>query len=64
VAKIKVTLVRSGIGHQEPQKRTLQSLGLRRLNQTVVHNDNAPIRGMITKVKHLVKVEIDSGDAE
>jgi large subunit ribosomal protein L30 len=64
VAKIKVTLVRSGIGHQESQKRTLQSLGLRRLNQTVVHNDNAPIRGMITKVKHLVKVEIDSGDAE
>lgn len=64
MAKIKVTQVRSGIGHLESQKRTLRSLGLRRLNQTVVHNDSAPIRGMIMKVKHLVKVEIDSGDAE
>lgn len=63
MAKLRVTLVRSGIGHLESQKRTLKSLGLHRLNQTVVHNDSLPIRGMITKVKHLVKVEIDSGDA-
>lgn len=64
MAKLRVTLVRSGIGNLESQKRTLQSLGLRRLNQTVLHNDTAPIRGMIGKVKHLVKVEIDSGNAE
>ena len=64
MAKLRVTLVKSGIGYVEVQKRTLKSLGLRRLNQTVTHNDSAPIRGMIEKVKHLVKVEVESGDAE
>lgn len=64
MAKLRVTLVKSGIGNVEVQKRTLKSLGLRRLNQTVIHSDSAPIRGMIEKVKHLVKVEVESGDAE
>jgi len=64
VAKVRVTLVKSGIGHIEVQKRTLRALGLRRLNQSVTHNDSAPIRGMIEKVKHLVRVEADSGDTE
>ena len=57
VAKLSVTLVRSGIGHKEDQKKTLRALGLRRLNQTVVHNDSAALRGMINKVRHLVTVE-------
>jgi large subunit ribosomal protein L30 len=57
VAKISVTMVKSGIGYKEDQKRTLKALGLRRMNQSVVHNDSAVIRGMINKVRHLVTVE-------
>jgi large subunit ribosomal protein L30 len=55
--KLIVTWVRSGIGHPQDQKRTLQALGFRRLNQTVEHNDSPSIRGMIMKVKHLVTLE-------
>lgn len=64
MAKLRVTWIKSGIGQKEDQKRTLRALGLRRLNQSVVHSDTAPIRGMIGKVKHLVNVEADSGDAK
>jgi large subunit ribosomal protein L30 len=63
VAKISVTMVKSGIGYKEDQKRTLKALGLRRMNQSVVHNDSAVIRGMINKVRHLVTVEAQ-GEAE
>ena len=55
--KIKVTLVRSAIGYSERQKRTVKALGLRKLNQTVEHNDTDVVRGMVAKVNHLVKVE-------
>ncbi len=64
MASLRITLVRSGIGHPKDQKATLKSLGLRRLNQSIVHADSAPIRGMVEKVKHLVRVEAESGDAE
>ena len=64
MARLRVTQVKSGIGNPEVQKRTLKALGFRRLNQTVTHNDSASIRGMIEKVKHLVKVEAESGDAD
>jgi large subunit ribosomal protein L30 len=57
VAKISVALVKSGIGYKEDQKRTLKALGLRRMNQVVVHEDCAVLRGMINKVRHLVTVE-------
>ena len=57
MAKLKVTLVKSGIGYKKDQKATLKSLGFRRLNQSVIHEDSAAIRGMILKVRHLVKVE-------
>jgi large subunit ribosomal protein L30 len=57
MAKLNITLVKSGIGYKEDQKRTLRALGLRRLNQTVSHDDSASIRGMVNKVRHLVKVE-------
>ena len=57
VAKLRITWIKSGIGYAEVQKRTLKALGLNRLNQTVIHNDSASIRGMINKVKHLIKVE-------
>ncbi len=61
MAKLRVTQIKSGIGNPEDQKNTLKSLGLRRLNQSAVHEDNAPIRGMIVKIKHLVKVEEEAG---
>jgi large subunit ribosomal protein L30 len=64
VARLLITWVKSGIGYGRDQKRTLKSLGLRRLNQQVTHDDSASVRGMIQKVRHLVKVEEERGDAE
>ena len=55
--KLKVTQIRSGIGRSKKQKLTLRGLGLTRMNKSVVLNDTAPIRGMIVKVQHLVRVE-------
>ena len=54
---LRVTLIKSPIGYSERQKRTVRALGLRRLHQTVEHNDAPEIRGMINKVSHLVRVE-------
>jgi len=56
-SKIKVTLVKSSIGYSQRQKNTVRALGLRRLGQTIEHNDTNVVRGMINKVSHLVKVE-------
>jgi large subunit ribosomal protein L30 len=55
--KLQITLKRSVIGRLQDQKATVQALGLRKIHQTVVHEDNAAIRGMINKVSHLVLVE-------
>ena len=57
MAKLCITWVKSGIGYAEVQRKTLKSLGFSRLNQSVTHDDSASIRGMISKVRHLVKVE-------
>ncbi|HLT33980.1 MAG TPA: 50S ribosomal protein L30 [Aquaticitalea sp.] len=57
MGKIKVTKVKSDIKRTATQKRTLESLGLRRMNQTVVHDNTPSILGMINKVQHLVSVE-------
>ncbi|MFC4778117.1 50S ribosomal protein L30 [Paenibacillus sp. GCM10023252] len=57
MAKLQITLVRSLIGRNEKQRATVQALGLRKLHTSVVQNDNPAIRGMITHVSHLVKVE-------
>jgi large subunit ribosomal protein L30 len=54
---IKITLVRSGIGFPIPQKATLKALGLHRLNQTVEHLDTPSMRGMLSKIIHLIRVE-------
>jgi large subunit ribosomal protein L30 len=56
-AKLKITLVKSPIGYSERQKRTVKALGLKRLNFTVEHHDDAAIRGMVAKISHLVRVE-------
>ncbi|MCL2706825.1 MAG: 50S ribosomal protein L30 [Dehalococcoidia bacterium] len=57
MARLKVTWVKSDIGYPEDQKLTIKSLGLRRLNHSVVKADSIAMRGMIVKVRHLVKVE-------
>ncbi|UCB43477.1 MAG: 50S ribosomal protein L30 [Dehalococcoidales bacterium] len=57
MSKLRVTWVKSGIGYSQDQRRTLRALGFHRLNQSVVHEDSGSIRGMIIKVRHLLKVE-------
>jgi large subunit ribosomal protein L30 len=57
VAKLRVTLIKSGIGYAQDQKKTLKALGLNRLNKSVLHNDNSSVRGMLDKVRHLIRVE-------
>ena len=58
--KLQITQVRSGVGRQTVQRRTLEALGLRRHQQTVVHEDTPQIRGMIEKVGYLLEVrEVD-----
>lgn len=54
--QIEITQVRSGIGAQQAQRRTLRALGLRRLHQTVAKPDRPEIRGMLARVAHLVEV--------
>ena len=61
MSKLRVTLIKSGIGYEASQKRTLRSLGFHRLNQSVVHEDSNSIRGMINKVRQLAKVEEEIG---
>ena len=57
MANIKVTLVKSPIGAIPKQRATIEALGLHKMLQTKVLPDNEAVRGMIAKVKHLVKVE-------
>jgi large subunit ribosomal protein L30 len=56
-SRLKIRQVRSAINRSGMQKKTIRALGIRRLNQTVVHDDNPCIRGMVKKVEHLVEVE-------
>ena len=60
MARLSITWVKSGIGYAEVQRKTLKALGFRRLNQRVTHNDSPSVRGMINKVRHLVRVEEES----
>ncbi|WP_434310684.1 50S ribosomal protein L30 [Hominifimenecus sp. rT4P-3] len=55
--KVKVTLVKSTIGAIPKHKKTVEALGLKKLNKTVELPDNAATRGMLQQVKHLIKVE-------
>ena len=59
MAKLKITQIRSLIRRPRQQKRTLEALGLRKINQTVEHEDSPQLRGMIARVHHLVTVEED-----
>lgn len=55
--KLKVTLVKSPIGAVPKHRRTVEAMGLKKVNKSVEMPDNAATRGMISQVKHLVKVE-------
>lgn len=57
MVKLKVTWVKSAIGYPEDQKRTIRAMGFHRLQQSVEMTDCGSTRGMITKVRHLIKVE-------
>ena len=57
MANLKITLVKSTIGAVPKHKKTVEALGLRKLNKTVELPDNAATRGMVKQVRHLVKVE-------
>ncbi|MGH3416046.1 MAG: 50S ribosomal protein L30 [Actinocrinis sp.] len=57
MAKLKVTQVRSKIGTKQNHRETLRSLGLKRINDTVLKEDRPEIRGMVHTVRHLVTVE-------
>ena len=57
VNKLKITLIKSTIGAVPKNRKTVEALGLRKLNHSVLMPDNDAIRGMIRLVKHLVKVE-------
>ena len=58
--RLRILQVRSAVGRQNIQRRTLQALGIRRHQQAVVHDDTPAIRGMIAKVDYLVEVtEVD-----
>ncbi len=62
MATIKITWRKSAIGYRQSQKDTIRKLGLRRLNQTVEHEDGPAVRGMVNTVSHLVDVE-EEGNA-
>jgi large subunit ribosomal protein L30 len=55
--KLKIRQIRSAIGRHVSQKKTVRALGIHRMHETVTHDDTPEIRGMITKVRHLLEVE-------
>ena len=57
MSKLKVTQIKSVIGRPQPHRRVVEALGLRRHRMAVVHEDTPAIRGMLHKVRHLVRVE-------
>jgi large subunit ribosomal protein L30 len=64
MAQIKISWVKSDIGYNERQKRTIAALGLRHLNDTVLVEGNPAVLGMVAKVRHLVAVESAPGPSE
>ena len=54
--KIEIKLLKSPIGSSKKQKQILNSLGLKKINQIITHNNKPEILGMVNKVKHLVKI--------
>ncbi len=63
MSRLRITLTRSVIGHPKDQKETARALGLTKLNRTVVRPDSPMVRGMVAKIRHLVRAE-EIGDGE
>jgi large subunit ribosomal protein L30 len=61
MAELKITQVRSTIGARWKQRESLRTLGLRKIRQSVVREDNAQTRGLINTVHHLIEV-VEVGD--
>ena len=59
MATLKITQVKSRIGASAQQRKNLDALGLKKINQSVEHSDSVIIKGMLERVKHLVKIEED-----
>ncbi|MFI3318064.1 MAG: 50S ribosomal protein L30 [Rikenellaceae bacterium] len=57
MARLKITQVKSRCGSTDRQRKNLDALGLRKINASVEHDDSAIIKGMLERVKHLVKIE-------
>ena len=57
MARLKITQVKSRIGASAQQRKNLDALGLKKINQSVEHSDSVIIKGMLERVKHLVKIE-------
>ena len=57
MAKLKITLTRSPVGAKPAHRKTVRALGLRKMHQTVVKNDDPAIRGMIRAISHMVEYE-------
>lgn len=55
--ELKITQIKSHTGYDKNQRLTIKALGIKRLHQAVTHKDRPEIRGMINKVKHLLRVE-------
>jgi len=55
--KLRITYVKSSIGYSQQQKSTIRSLGLKRVGEAVEHKDTPVVRGMVAKVRHLVRIE-------
>ncbi len=64
MAKLRITLIKSGNGYSPDQIRTLDTLGLKRLHQSVIRDDSLSLRGQVQKVKHLVTVEEETNAAK
>lgn len=56
MAKLQITLVKSPIGYSDDQRRTAEALGLKKLHQSVEHENTPAIAGMVKKISHLLKV--------
>lgn len=57
ILKVKITQTKSSIGYNHKQKKTLEALGLKRINDSVIKNSTPQIQGMVKKIQHLVAVE-------
>ena len=64
MGRVEITWRKSAIGYNRRQKDTIRKLGLRRLHQTVEHDDSPALRGMIAKVGHLVDVRDGDGGGD